>query len=382
MIAEAAKFYAGHVWASSPCFVAKNWAGDRRCLQCAQTVGKTVKTIMASLFPSVGSMPAATTPTWLVSLQTMAYTQAFGIHSLSYTMPLKPLGLWLPKQLSSTATTLLMSRRQSRWNQTSPKTDFTTIFSKCWATSMATTWAWRVHLGFVFLSGHDKNMPPILKQFKGAAESVQDEKNFRDKLSCLFDDKHVGHYETANKDFPSHLELKAAIAADKVVTLLVMDIAFLKSGGRRTQRTRTQQTRIWRTLRTRRNILANCVLNFWLHLKRNTLAVLLPRTISRVHVINWQLVALWTSWIEAKNDEDGTGCHGGGGGDDDEDAEGAPSGRAPTPPPLNCGTWNGRHLAASKARHFLGPWRRLAINVSWNENNCALGAGNRGREPW
>ena len=29
-----------------------------------------------------------------------------------------------------------------------------------------------------------------------------------------------------------------------------------------------------------------------------------------------QLVALWTSWIEAKNDEDGTGCHGGGGGDE------------------------------------------------------------------
>ena len=51
-----------------------------------------------------------------------------------------------------------------------------------------------------------------------------------------------------------------------------------------------------------------------------------------------QLVAQRTSWIEAKNDEDGTGCHGGGGGDDDEDAEGAPSGRAPTPPPLNCGT--------------------------------------------
>ena len=35
---------------------------------------------------------------------------------------------------------------------------------------------------------------------------------------------------------------------------------------------------------------------------------------------------------------DGTGCPGGGGGDDDEDAEGAPSGRAPTPPPLNRGT--------------------------------------------
>ena len=29
------------------------------------------------------------------------------------------------------------------------ETDFTTIFSKCWATSMATSWDWRVHLGFV-----------------------------------------------------------------------------------------------------------------------------------------------------------------------------------------------------------------------------------------
>ena len=50
--------------------------------------GKTVGTIMASSFPSI---PAATTPTQLVSLQTIAYIQALGIHSLSYTMPLKPL---------------------------------------------------------------------------------------------------------------------------------------------------------------------------------------------------------------------------------------------------------------------------------------------------
>ena len=50
-----------------------------------------------------------------------------------------------------------------------------------------------------------------------------------------------------------------------------------------------------------------------------------------------QLMALWTSWIEAKNDDDGTGCHGGGGWDDDEEAEGqgAPFGRTPTPPLLN-----------------------------------------------
>ena len=51
-------------------------------------------------------------------------------------------------------------------------------------------------------------MPPVLKQFKGAAGSVQDAKNFWDNICCLFDDKRVGHYETANKDFPSHLKLK------------------------------------------------------------------------------------------------------------------------------------------------------------------------------
>ena len=43
---------------------------------------------MASSFPSI---QAATTPTRLVSLHTIAYIQALGIHSLSYTMPLKPL---------------------------------------------------------------------------------------------------------------------------------------------------------------------------------------------------------------------------------------------------------------------------------------------------
>ena len=61
------------------------------CPQCAQTDGKTVKTVMASrrsLFPSIS---AATTPRRLVSLQTIAYIQALWIHSLSYRMPSKPL---------------------------------------------------------------------------------------------------------------------------------------------------------------------------------------------------------------------------------------------------------------------------------------------------
>ena len=48
----------------------------------------TVKTVMAMSFLSIW---AATTPARLASLQTIAYIQALGIHSLSYTMPYKPL---------------------------------------------------------------------------------------------------------------------------------------------------------------------------------------------------------------------------------------------------------------------------------------------------
>ena len=47
---------------------------------------------------------------------------------------------------------MMMSLRQSRLNQTSLKTDFTMSFSKCWATSMEISWAWRVHLRFVWTS--------------------------------------------------------------------------------------------------------------------------------------------------------------------------------------------------------------------------------------
>ena len=59
-------------------------------------------------------------------------------------------------------------------------------------------------------------------------------------------------------------------------------------------------------------------LNFWLPLKRNTLAVVLRSYQGRYPECTYrdQLVAQRTSWIEAKNDEDGTGCHGGGGGDE------------------------------------------------------------------
>ena len=96
---------------------------------------------MASRFPSI---PAATTPTRLVSLQTIAYIQALGIHSLSYMMPSKPLAA-KPSVFNSN----FVADVASSIATDSPKTDFTTIFSKCLATFMATSCAWRVHLGFV-----------------------------------------------------------------------------------------------------------------------------------------------------------------------------------------------------------------------------------------
>ena len=64
------------------------------CQQCAQTDGKNVKTVMASSVASIGIHPGsnnADTPCQVVLLQTIAYIQAHGIYSLSYTMPLKPL---------------------------------------------------------------------------------------------------------------------------------------------------------------------------------------------------------------------------------------------------------------------------------------------------
>ena len=79
---------------------------------------------MASLFPSI---PAATTLTDLVLLQTIAYIQALRIHSLSYMMPSKPLAanasVFNGNFVDDIASTV----------ETSQNTDFTTIYSKCWA---------------------------------------------------------------------------------------------------------------------------------------------------------------------------------------------------------------------------------------------------------
>ena len=57
-------------------------------LQVIPGEGKTVKSIMSFRFPSI---PADTEGTRLVSLQTVAYVQALGIHSCTYMAPPKPL---------------------------------------------------------------------------------------------------------------------------------------------------------------------------------------------------------------------------------------------------------------------------------------------------
>ena len=57
-------------------------------LQVVPGEGKTVQTLMAGRFRAI---PAAETPTPIVSLQTVAYVQSLGINSCSYMMPSKTL---------------------------------------------------------------------------------------------------------------------------------------------------------------------------------------------------------------------------------------------------------------------------------------------------
>ena len=128
-------------------FCRKNLSG---CQQCVQTDGNTVKTVMQPSYIMPYKPLAAKASIFNgCCLQRMLSS----ISTFSYMMPSKPLAakasvFKLPKQLSSTATSFMIARWQSLRNQTSPKTDFTVIFLKCWASSMVTLWAWSLHLGF------------------------------------------------------------------------------------------------------------------------------------------------------------------------------------------------------------------------------------------
>ena len=70
------------------CFHALSKSLSMGLLQVVPGDGKTVRTLMAGRFPAI---PAAQTPTRLVSLQTIGYVQSLGINSCSYMMPSKTL---------------------------------------------------------------------------------------------------------------------------------------------------------------------------------------------------------------------------------------------------------------------------------------------------
>ena len=114
MIAEVAKYFAGSFWASK--FLARFCHNTlSRCQQCAQTDGKTVKTVLASRFPS---------------------RQQPRQHALSRSRLLhtsRPLGL--PSKPPAAKASVLNGTfvddvAYGRQSKTSPKTDFTTIFSE------------------------------------------------------------------------------------------------------------------------------------------------------------------------------------------------------------------------------------------------------------
>jgi len=75
----------------------------------------------------------------------------------------------------------------------------------------------------------DKNMPPLLHAWEGKYGAVQPSKNIRKLASCAFTENQVTKYETLNVSFAQTIKLEGHAAAAKLIPLLYMDIAYLKS---------------------------------------------------------------------------------------------------------------------------------------------------------
>ena len=75
----------------------------------------------------------------------------------------------------------------------------------------------------------DKNMPPILQSWQGKHNAAQPDKNLKKGLSCAFNAVRIANYEELNKSFATNIKLPAPEAAAKIIPLMVMDIAYLKS---------------------------------------------------------------------------------------------------------------------------------------------------------
>ena len=78
-------------------------------------------------------------------------------------------------------------------------------------------------------AGADKNMPPIPMAWTGNFKNPQPPKNFKNDCSCAFDEKRIKEYETRNSVFQADIKRPTNVAAAKMIALMTLDIAFLKS---------------------------------------------------------------------------------------------------------------------------------------------------------
>ena len=78
--------------------------------------------------------------------------------------------------------------------------------------------------------GADRNMPPIPTSWNGTLTTPQEpKKNVKLDLSCAFDAKRIQDYQKRNSDFENDIKLGSRLAAAKMLALMTLDIAFLKS---------------------------------------------------------------------------------------------------------------------------------------------------------
>jgi len=81
-------------------------------------------------------------------------------------------------------------------------------------------------------TGTDRNMPPIPTGWTGTYQTAQDPKNlknFKLETSCSFDAKRISEYEKRNLEFEKDCKGSCRLAAAKMLALMTLDIAYLKS---------------------------------------------------------------------------------------------------------------------------------------------------------
>ena len=78
--------------------------------------------------------------------------------------------------------------------------------------------------------GADRNMPPIPTGWTGTFTTPQPpQKNVKLDSSCAFDERRIQEYEKRNTEFQHDIKLGGRIAAAKMLALMTLDIAYLKS---------------------------------------------------------------------------------------------------------------------------------------------------------